>query len=261
MASEDACQQSIDDARAMIANETQLYRNVTLLIEAAKPKLNPDHGVIYYTGYAGFFGVDDNACDNVTWAVWGTVERSKQYLKLEMRRTLDEMVRSVNAVLRKATEDAGPNVRFIDFDDQIRASRGRYCEAGVAEPDPNRHGLAFYEWSTVDTGENKTALQNHTGDDVPKGSFEGGIAGEINKTLHEHPDWQFDPDKGFVNKTKGAVGGKGMIGDTVHWLLPDSYKRVFHMRPEGHRIVARVLLEDLIARGPGRHGAAEVNEL
>jgi lysophospholipase L1-like esterase len=261
MADENACQRSIDEARKMIANETQLYRNVTLLIEAAKPKLNQDHGVIYYTGYAGFFGIDDNACDNVTWAVWGTVERSKQYLKLEMRQTLNEMVRSVNAVLRKATEDAGPNVRFIDYDSQVETSRGRYCEAGVTEPDPNRYGLAFYEWSTVDTGENKTALQNRTGDDVPKGSFESGIAGQINKTLQEHPDWQFDPDKGFVNKTKGAVGEKGMLGNTIHWLLPDSYKRVFHMRPEGHRIVARMLLEDLKARGPGRRETAEVDEL
>jgi lysophospholipase L1-like esterase len=261
MADEDACQRSIDEAREMIANETQLYRNVTLLIEAAKPKLNQDHGVIYYTGYAGFFGIDDNACDNVTWAVWGTVERSKQYLKLEMRQTLNDMVRSVNEVLRKATEDAGPNVRFIDYDSHIETSRGRYCEAGITEPDPNRRGLAFYEWSTVDTGENKTALQNRTGDDVPKGSFEGGIAGKINKTLQEHPDWQFDSDKGFVNKTKGAVGEKGMLGNTIHWLLPDSYKRVFHMRPEGHRIVARVLLEDLEERGPGRRETGGVEEL
>jgi lysophospholipase L1-like esterase len=259
MSAEDACQKSMDEARARIANETELYKNVTDLIEAAKPKMNPDHGVIYYTGYAGFFGIDDETCDNVTWAVWRNVEWTKQYLKLQMRRDLNDMVRSVNAIIHKAVIAAGPNVRFIDYDAAIEASRGRYCETGVQEPDPSRDGLAFYEWNTVDHGENRTELQNRTGEDVPKGSFEGGIADQINKTLEEHPDWQFDPDKGFVNKTKGDVGEKGIIGDTLHWLIPDSYKRVFHLRPEGHRIVARMVVEDLLRHGPG--GKEEVDEL
>jgi lysophospholipase L1-like esterase len=262
MSGDDACQKSMDEARDKIASATELYQNVTKLIEAAKPKMNPEHGVIYYTGYAGFFGTDDETCDNVTWAVWRDVEWTKQYLKLEMRKDLNDMVRSVNAIIRKAVAAAGPNVRFIDYDSAIEAIRGRYCEAGVQEPDPNRDGLAFYEWNTVDHGENKTALQNQTGDGVPKGSFEGGIADQINKTLEEHPDWQFDPEKGFVNKTKEGVEGEGIIEDTLHWLIPDSYKRVFHLRPEGHRIVARMVLEDLERNGKGsRAGGDEMLEL
>jgi lysophospholipase L1-like esterase len=262
MSAEDACEIAIREAQARIANETELYHNVTLLIEAAKPKMNKEHGVIYYTGYAGFFGADDSTCDNVTWAVWKDVEWSKQYLKRELRRELNDMVSSVNTILAKAVRDAGPNVRFIDYDKQVQNARGRYCEAGVVEPDPSRRELMFYEWNTVDTGENRTALQNNTGGSVPKGSFEGGIAGEINKTLEEHPDWQFDPDKGFVNKTKGAgsVVGEGWLGDSIHWLLPDSYKRVFHMRPEGHRIVASMLAKDLERWGREKMGG-EVEEL
>lgn len=264
MSAPDACEQSMADARQKIANETELLKNVTLLINAAKEKLNPHHGVIYYTGYAAFFGADDKTCDNVTWAVWRNVEWTKQYLTLSMRRDLNTMVRSVNSILRKATRAAGPNVRFIDYDSEIEAIHGRYCESGIQEPAPNRVGLAFYEWDTVDTGENRTELQNRTGEGVPRGSFEGGIADQINKTLGEHPDWTFDPDKGFVNKTnstgdgesggkKGSgVDGKGVIGDTLHWLIPDSYKRVFHLRPEGHGIIARMVVEDLERKGGGR---------
>jgi lysophospholipase L1-like esterase len=263
MSAEDACQKSMDEARERIANVTQLYKNVTALIEASKPKMNAEHGVIYYTGYAGFFGADDESCDNVTWAVWRNVEWQKQYLKLAMRRELNEMVRSVNAIISKATIDAGPNVRFIDYDSAIEAARGRYCERDIQEPDPNRMGLAFYEWNTVDSGENRTELQNQTGDGVPKGSFEGGIADQINKTLQEHPDWQFDPDKGFVNKTKGdEAGSNGLIGDTLHWLIPDSYKRVFHLRPAGHRIIAEMLLQDLEMNVPvGMARTDEIMEL
>ena len=260
MAGEDACRKSIEEAREKISNDTQLYQNVTKLIDATKPYLNSTHGLIYVTGYARFFGSEDNTCDNVTWAVWRNVERSKQYLKLEMRQALNDMVLSVNAVLRRAVEGAGPNVRFIDYDTRIATLQGRYCELGVHEPDPNRRGLVFYEWDTIDRGENKTYLQNSTGNDVPRGSFESGIAEQINKTLHDHPDWSFDPDKGFVNKSN-LVNQEGIIGDTIHWLIPDSYKRVFHMRPEGHRIVASMLLEDLQLHARKSKEREETDEL
>jgi lysophospholipase L1-like esterase len=244
MSASDACDKSMASARAKIANKTQLYKNVTDLITAAQPKMNPDHGIIYYTGYAAFFGTDDESCDNVTWAVWRNVEWTKQYLKLQMRRDMNDMVRSVNAIIHSAVLASGPNVRFIDYDNKIQATNGRYCEAGITEPDPSRPELAFYEWNTVDHGEDPTDLQNRTGEDVPRGSFEGGIADRINKTLEKHPDWEFDPEKGFVDKSKGEEG-KGLIEDTLHWLIPDSYKRVFHLRPRGHGIVASMVARDL----------------
>ncbi|KAJ4354015.1 uncharacterized protein N0V89_005747 [Didymosphaeria variabile] len=251
MASEDDCKTSIQEAAQRVASKDQLYKNITTLISATKPKMSP-HGIIYLTGYAGFFGVDDDGCDNVTWAVWSTVESSKQYLKLELREALNALVRAVNSVLLDVVSDSGPGVRFIDYNAHIEALRGRYCEAGVAEPAPNRPALAFYEWDTMDSGEDPKKLRNRTGEDVPKDSFEGDIAKRINKTLREHPEWEFDPDKGFVNKTKaGGVDDKGAVGDTIHWLLPDSWKRVFHLRPEGHEVVARLLLEHLEKNGNG----------
>lgn len=262
MSAPDACESSITSARAKIANETELYKNVTDLIAAAQHKMNPKHGIIHYTGYATFFGTDDTTCDNVTWAVWRNVEWSNQFLTVPLRQDLNNLVRSVNAIIAKAVAASGPNVHFIDYDARIEAARGRYCEAGVLEPDPSRPGLVFYEWDTIDSGENATELQNRTGGGVPRGSFEGGIAEMVNKTLEEHPDWRFDPEKGFVerNKTEGEdVGDEGVVGDTLHWLIPDSYKRVFHLRPGGHWVVARMVVEDLVRRGLGRR--EELREL
>lgn len=259
MVGEDACQKSIDEAREKVADDTQLFQNVTRLVEAAKSHLNTAKGMVYLTGYARFFGTEDDTCNNVTWAVWRNIEHTKQYLKLEMRQALNNLVLDVNAVLHRAVQAAGPNVHFIDYDRWVARQRGRYCEAGVHEPDPNRWGLTFYEWDTVDMGENKTDLQNRTGDGVPKGSFEGGIAEQINKTLQEHPDWIFDKDRGFVKKNETGMEEKGIIGDTIRWMIPDSYKRVFHMRRHGHQIVAGVIWSDLKARV--RTHTSEIEEL
>jgi len=79
------------------------------------------------------------------------------------------MVRAVNAILFKAVRDSGPNIRFVDCDAEVTKVRGRYCESRVLEPAPNRADLVFYEWNTVDMGENRTALLNGTGGGVPKG--------------------------------------------------------------------------------------------
>lgn len=99
----------------------------------------------------------------------------------------------------------------------------------------------------VDGGENKLGLQNSTGDGVPKGSFESGIVEQINKTLHEHLDWTFDPERGFLKKNEITVGEQGIIEDTIHWLFLDSYKRVFYLRIEGQWIVSGMIWNDLRA--------------
>ncbi|KAF2262090.1 SGNH hydrolase [Lojkania enalia] len=251
------CESAIKEAREKIAAKDRLYRNVTRVLDAVKPNMNEDRGLIYVTGYAGFFGAEDGLCDNVTWSVWKDIEcdEKKEYLTLKLRKALNELVVEVNDVLREVVEAAGTNVRFIDYDYLIEKNRGRYCEPGIQEPDPNRVELDFYEWATVDSGENRTEMNNRTGDDVPKGSFEGDIGERINKTLQEHPDWEFDPDMGFVNKSK--IREEDWLGDTIHWLLPDAWKRVFHLRPRGHALIAKLLLEDLALRGPG---SAEIEE-
>lgn len=255
LAGENDCVTAIQDARKKVADETELYYNITELINAAKPKMNETHGIIHVTGYAGFFGTEDNLCDNVTWAVWRDMESEKQYLKLDLRKQLDEMVRSVNKVLQKATDDAGPNVHFIDYNEHIKKGRGRYCEAGVQEPAPNRLGLNFYEWDTLDPEDDPSQL-SRTGDDVPRGSFEGGIAERVNKTLQEHPDWEFDADKGFVNKSK--MRPEGIIDDAIWWMLPDSWKRVFHPRPEAHAIIAQLVINELEMHSQERRDSIEL---
>ncbi|KAF2012671.1 SGNH hydrolase [Aaosphaeria arxii CBS 175.79] len=236
------CESSLAEARERIADKGKLHKNMTELLDAVKPKLNNTRGVAYVTGYASFFGADDDTCDNVTWAVWKEFEADKPLLTLAMRKQLNELVRSVNDMLKSITEAAGPKFRFIDYDEQIKHAKGRYCEAGVVEPAANRKGLDFYEWDTVDTGESVDTLEM-TGDDVPRGSFEAYISESIARTLKEHPEWEFSSGRGLVNKTK--MHDEGLAGDIVWWMLPDTWKRVFHLRPGAHEIIAQMIVDDL----------------
>ncbi|KAH7122589.1 SGNH hydrolase-type esterase domain-containing protein [Dendryphion nanum] len=237
------CDAAIIEANKRITDKTLMYTNVKNLFDAVKPKLTKNNALVFVTGYSLFFGVEDHLCDNVTWAVWRDVQGAKPFLKLEMRQKLNDMVRAVNHLLYNAALEAGPNFHFVDYSAAIEKAQGRYCEAGVEEPDPNRKGLSFYEWNTVDTGENGTALQRKTGDNVPKGSFEADLASRVHKTLQEHPDMEFDPEKGFVNKSK--ISPDGAAEDLIWWLLPDSWKRIFHPRPAAHTIIAQMIYEDI----------------
>ncbi|KAF2490541.1 SGNH hydrolase [Lophium mytilinum] len=245
MSKTDACENALNETWSKI--EYDLSGNLTALLEALKPKLNEDHGRIYYTGYARFFATDDEICDNVTWAVWSYESQSaKQFLTLERRKIMNDMVQAVNKKIEEAVHKAGDQVIFVDYDSYVAENKGRFCEAGVIEPDPNRNGLCFYEWKTVDPG--YTALR-HAGDDVPKGSFESDIAEWTNKTLQEHPDWKFGPDE-EVGLDADKMREEQAIGDTVSWLLPDFWKRVFHLRPAGHLLIAHLLMSKLAETTP-----------
>jgi lysophospholipase L1-like esterase len=256
------CEKAVDEAWHRIQGKAELYTKMRNLLEAVrskmrtkKPKkeekesgkdmLTRSDGVVYVTGYATFFGEADHTCDNVTWAVWRDIEAEKQYLDLELRRTLNAMVREVNDVLRRAVRDSGPGFRFIDYDDVVVGRKGRYCEEGVVEPDPNRLNLSFYEWGTVDDAED-AAEMDRTGDDVRPGSFEGDIARLIEKTLSEHPDWEFADGMGKLDKDKmRKAREEGWLDDAIWWLLPDKWKRVFHPRPATHEIIADLIVRDL----------------
>jgi hypothetical protein len=241
------CTHAIEEAERRIANRAELYDKIFTLIEAVRPKMNATHGAIYLTGYSRFFGVEDHTCDNVTWAVWGDMG-DKQYLKLDLRRQLNDMVLAVNGMLRRVARDAGSDVRFVDYDGEVEKRRARYCEKGVLEPQPMRKGLGFYEWDTVDEIDDVAALER-MGDDVRRGSFEGEIAERIDRTLQEHPEWEFDPAMGKLDKNRmNEVGAEGMVEDVIWWLLPDKWKRVFHPRPEVHAVIASLIVEDLARR-------------
>lgn len=238
-----SCSKSLDAAKSKI--EQDLPGNIEKLLNALKPKLKPG-GKIYYTGYAKFFGTDDRQCDNVSWFVWKNLSPAiellwREYLTLERRQQMNNLVDQVNDALKAAVQKAGGDVVFIDYDQYFQKFQGRFCEVSAPETAANREDLLFYEWNTLNPGED-SGLTRRAGAPVPEGSFEGDIAEAVLNTTNEHPDVQFAPENSEPVKPEPGPGGGTERGFFVDWLIPDSVKRIFHPRPVGYQIIGNLIL-------------------
>jgi hypothetical protein len=67
-----------------------------------------------------------------------------QYLTVQRRKDMNELVDLVNGALREAVKRAGSQVVFVEYDAYFGRFQGRYCQPGVTEPAPNRADLLFY---------------------------------------------------------------------------------------------------------------------
>lgn len=239
-----SCQKSLDAAKARISNE--LPGNIDKLLSSLKPKLKSG-GKIYYTGYPKFFGTDDRQCDGVSWFVWKNMPPAvvllwREFLTLERRQAMNDLVDQVNKGLKDAIQRAGGDVVFIDYDQYFQKFQGRFCEVGAPETDATRNDLLFFEWNTVEPGEDGGILKR-AGEPVPEGSFEGDIAEAVQNTTNEYPDIQFAPENTDpVTPAPGPGRGPERGADVIDWLIPDSVKRIFHPRPVGYQIIGNLVL-------------------
>jgi GDSL-like lipase/acylhydrolase family protein len=250
------CEAALNRSQELI--DTVLSTNIDIIIDSLMAKLSP-HGRIYYPGYARFFG-ESASCNNLSWSVWPRMPASdKQNLTLERRIRMNHMVDQVNQKIRASVEDAGPRVHFIDWDWTFQEAGGRFCEDPYVEPAPNRKDLLFFQWNTLDDGDDPDLLIR-PGDPVPKDTFEGSIGKWVLETLLNYPDAVFGPPGneptqlstivesqiGPQNRFKAQLG----FDDLVFWFLPDSWKRVFHPRALGHHIIADMIIHEMtVQRG------------
>jgi hypothetical protein len=106
----------------------------------------------YYVGYAKFFEVSDNGCDDVTWHLWNPF-RAEVHLTQDVRQRMNDLVDLMNDALRPASERAGLRVHFIDYDQYVGMTSGRPCQPGDDESNHRSAGRTeafFYEMKTKD---------------------------------------------------------------------------------------------------------------
>lgn len=249
------------------------------LLKAAKAKLTPKTGRIYYTAYAQFFNEETTQCDKVSWDFWnGFLPNSQEPLTSVRRKNFNTLTRKVNDAIKAAVDRAAlgnDQVVYVDYDPYFGLWTGRYCEAGVTETDADREALLFFERDTPSTVYNWKAKRAEATTDpediVPDGTFEGDIAKAIRAGLAENPSLKanlsggslqtleigkppadgsapevlsviFDSKNSALQGTSRRLGIIGIAGDALGYLIPDTTKRVFHPRPVGHAIIASLLL-------------------
>ena len=98
---------------------------------------------IFMTGYARFFNVDTDECDDSSFGVWWRGPK----LKRELRQRMNRMVLEVNAKIKRSIDaiNAGfaeDKVFFVDYDAAFEGHR--FCQPNVTEPDYRRNETWFF---------------------------------------------------------------------------------------------------------------------
>ncbi|KAF2756150.1 SGNH hydrolase [Pseudovirgaria hyperparasitica] len=263
------CQRELDKAQATI-DSADFHSKLDTLIDNAKKKLRYG-GQIIYVGYAQFFGQDSKQCDDITWAFWYEIGK-REYLTQDKRRRMNKLVTNMNKVLSDAVGRAsGDLVTFVDYNKYFAEGRGRFCEDAYKETNPNRYGLLYYEWNTDDNADETDGFttsdarspSTFTPSLVMNGTFEGSINDFVRQNMAKHPDWHIN-----MPVAQGAPPRIDTIQATEEQLaigysagvLPDSYGRVFHPRPNGHQLIANLVLYQIEANSAkkiAKHWPAE----
>ncbi|KAI9372873.1 fibronectin type III domain protein [Aspergillus egyptiacus] len=260
------CDQQLTRTEGIIAGAA-FSNSLDRVISAAKEKLASD-GMIYYTGYAKFWGEDlSPECDQVTWTLWkrsfSDYFHPDQYLTQAHRKTMNDLVDAVNFKLKGAVERAGDKVTFVDYDSYVGYFGGRFCETGVDESSSasnTRTGLMFYEWNTWDP----------SGSDPRKRSdepiFEGTFQGDVNALAEAA--LLVDPDATMA--TAATMSTASLDASTVEVvsteaiqarkLLPDGYGRVFHPQILLHQLIASLVVYEMTNKNEVDNGYPSIPE-
>ncbi|GAM42228.1 ankyrin repeat-containing protein [Talaromyces pinophilus] len=240
------CDQQLQDARDKV-NSPDYVQGLTDLINAVKSKMDDPSNRIYWVGYNKFFDTRTRDCDDVTWAIPRL--GSYQYLTLERRQAMNDLVDLVHEKIKAVVQAAGSQVVFVDWQADTDTLGGRYCEPGVDEhwdyskhigASMEREETVFYEWGTTkdnnlpgesdhDKLKRRQDITAPLNTQAANDTFEGAIANYVQQGILDDPDsYKALPDDGTYNITSS--------------FLPDKYGRVFHPTKYGHSIIAKNIM-------------------
>jgi len=206
--------------------------------------------VVTVTGYARFFSIETDECDNCTLGVWWQGPK----LKRDVRQRMNDMVVAVNDKLKRSIDAVNsrystPKVLFVDYD--ARFEGHRFCEPNVTEPAYNRTETWFFLVGGKDNNPNvtdPTPAPNSTSIKVDAGRARtlSPLSPLVDPdtcldSAERSGDWGLlalcymarakrdDPSLRFVHEDV-------MIQDSM-WYVPTYYGKTFHPRSLGHEAV------------------------
>ncbi|RTE68596.1 hypothetical protein BHE90_017027, partial [Fusarium euwallaceae] len=253
------CEGQIEWTKSLATSQT-FSRNLDDVLTAAKKKLATG-AKIYVTGYAKFFAEDmTTECDKVTWTTWiyklANLGQPAEYLTRARRTSLNLLVDTVNSQLEAAVARAGDSVRFIHFDPFVGKYGGRYCEPGVDESTSEsntRKGLMFYELNSWDPAGTSPWKRETDGGEL-SGTLYGDmlILAQITRLLD--PDAELHHDNG--NNELASKRELAARADIFDYLVPNGYARVFHPQIALHKMIASLVIYEIMMDHQVRTGYA-----
>lgn len=193
------------------------------------------------------------ACLCVSRKMWDFPFAHAVRLRRENRKRMNGLAIAVNKIKEVIQKNHADKIVFVDYDPYVTLLQGRFCEPAITEPEPSRPGLLFYNRGTTDAEDpDQQDVWGHTElkrspEDMPKQSFEGSMAVKFEDTLREHPKWKLTGDfspaaavTSFHSNTTGVQTAD--VADIVSSFLPDTFKRIFHLRPFLHSLIAQLVI-------------------
>ena len=145
--SSSSCDKTLANTHSLIDN--QLPTALDNLLTAAKAKLNPTTGRIYYTAYAQFFG-SSSQCDSVYWNFF-PLDPFAQALTTERRNSMNTLATNVNKAIAAAVARAGPQVVYVDYV-SLLSSRLNCLDLQSTKGASEVENLGKISWALVSSG-------------------------------------------------------------------------------------------------------------
>jgi hypothetical protein len=123
------CAQRMAEKKGYMNDPLGLYRDELLtvrdLVSHPVVKDNKDFR-LYILGYAHFFNLDANYCDELTFSPWQSINRGPK-LSNRLRTDLNDAVERMNQILKRVATDVGdPRVKYLDVSPAFDTHR--FCE-------------------------------------------------------------------------------------------------------------------------------------
>ena len=236
------CAKSIDASKAYIegtfANDITVTINDMLAQDVVKA--NPDVK-IYYTGYAEFFNLNDDWCDNESFnAIPSFIGGSKKaFLSHVLRSDMNDLTDKLNNVIKSVTTQfAKQNVRYVSVNEGFEGHR--FCEKGSFHTN-EYYGSSVWFW-------NLSPPNAFTGNANTTAQFDDQVQFLAALTANGTATAPASLDLNAAMATPLFVDDDDVSANSNTGTVPDGYKlRPFHPKIAGHGAIKDAIIAQLKA--------------
>lgn len=240
---------------------TRINRNAYLSILEKSGRGDFD---LYVAGYPAFFDEQTTDCNRATFHYWYASNRPSAIhgdrlimMTTDLRVELDALVTKLNGVILGAIQDANAahgtsQVHFVDVVERFADGNHRWCENGVADPDPSRQDTWFflsawpdvnYDTTAVESSEVRTLvsqgqikLPDHSTCRTDLSSITTGADPYLLamcRVAEEVADNPTGPQASRLNQANTAIAAGDVSSQDIPWYVPTRQIKTFHPRSPG----------------------------